>query len=100
MRCNQAGNRAIAFVLSKRLKWSDERDDITSGVQAALLHMPGLCLLVEIAYHFYFAIRVCPKQNDVKLDILLVGVHLAIAVHDLELATNFVFDYFIRFNEP
>ena len=44
-----------------------------------------------MARYFDFTVLVCSEQHNVKLDIFEVGVHLSVAVHHLELATDFVF---------
>jgi len=56
------------------------------------VHIPSVVATIELARHFHLAVLIRAKQHDVELDIFVVGVHLAIAVHDLELGADFVFD--------
>lgn len=61
--------------------------------------MPRICWFVKVAYDFNLAITDSAKQDNIKLDIFLEGIHFPIAIHDLELRTDFAPNFLISLNK-
>jgi hypothetical protein len=78
---------------------SDQSELFGTSDKLYIFHLPGLSRLIKEAGHFYFTICICPEEYDVKRDIPLVRIHFTIAIHDLELVTNLVFDHLVCFNK-
>ena len=61
--------------------------------------MPGFCRAIVEACYFDLGIVASSKQYYVKLDIVLVGVHLPVAIHNLESISDLALNHLVVLNE-